>query len=433
MITHGYRLKMLNPFGGVKKIDKLLETDQLNQEFARLVEQITRRLLQAGLQGEEQFYEEVVKVTDEVLPCETTAIFILQNGEFQRMKVTTNLEAELPPEIYQPGEGLTGQALKRSSTGELSGQIFLYNTVSRKLHKNRVVEGNKTFLEIYQKQLPSGQVRHLLALPIYGPDYDKVVGILQVMNKLKHPSSTALSQVGFINRDVALLTIIATLVGNTLHNQHHLNRLKKLASISVGMESLTTPKKLYRYVAQEAAKVIGAEDCSIFRVDAAGEYLELVESLTTPPTDFGEHWRLRISQTPGCGLTAYVAASKKPEFFKGKEYKSHPACRDYHEHYRYLPSRDCHSLLIIPLLDFKGECLGVMRLTNKTQPDRINSFDQEDYEIAKTLGSQLANALRRETHFQHKNQQLKDFLKAQVKLLQLGQYGLEHLGDPALA
>lgn len=386
-----------------------------------LVNQLTAWSLSAADKTQPVLLVEVVNIVRDVLGCETAAVFLVEKGRAWRKTVSGIPAHLLPNEAYWAGEGLTGQVIGLKRDGEIFGQIVLNNWV----HATNTA--NNANVREYKRHLPSGQLRHLLALPIYSDN--RLIGILRVMNKLEKPGSRQHAPLGFVLDDVATLSIVATILGSALQQRANRQRLERLKDISEQLMHQSSEENIYKYVREQAEALLDIEDCTIFEVTSDGRYLRLVTSSTIPAEE-AQEWQREVKDAKGCGLTSFVAATGKPLFFNDASYTQHYAYRGYNKHYEHLASKNCQAMIILPLLDYEGNCRGVMRVLNPLSgPERINHFSSEDYQTAQIMASQLAHVLRREYHYRRKIEQKEHRVSLQNQLLDLEQYILSNLSD----
>ncbi len=370
------------------KLNKIVRQGYWGQGFERWIEPIISRLNQVSDENYNQaLYQEVIKIAQEDLACETVAIFMFQTGLVKRIKADGLTQRYLGEENYQPGQGLTGQVFGPARDGKFSRRIVRENNLSRT--QGLVNE----FVKAYSQFLPSKQLRHFLVVPIFAGDV--LVGAVRVMNKLERAGSSVLDPAGFSDKDVAILSIIADLVGTGLYKHNLTCHLQELSQAVSTLAGLTLKTELYQYFKEETARVLEAEDCTIYALDEQNSLLELVASKIIPLDDFGDHWRIKPEDRKRAGLVAWVAAAKTPLLLTGKEYKQHQAYRESGSYYRYLRTEDCHSVMVLPLLDSNAKCRGVVRFSNKLGLNVKSRFSQLDFEMAKLFCGQLANALSR--------------------------------------
>ena len=161
----------------------------------------------AGVSQLDPLFQLVVDTTRERLNAEISSLFLVEDGQLVR-KAIAGVENEwFPEESYEIGEGLTGRALVPSAGGKY-GTPILENEVDKSA---LVVQSH---LARYQARLPSGRVRHLLAVPLNGRDGS--FGVLRVVNRLQDDGT--LHPRGFGRDDLDLLSTIAGVVAVAVEN-----------------------------------------------------------------------------------------------------------------------------------------------------------------------------------------------------------------------
>jgi GAF domain-containing protein len=126
------------------------------------------------------------------LQAEVTALFLLEEDHLYRKAITGVANEWFQDETYAKGQGLTGQVV-------CEAELVCVNDVDT---NTKVIHEH---LKRYQQKLTSGQVKHLLAVPLIGQD--GLIGVLRVLNKLDGEGELSLA--GFTQYDQDLLTIIS--------------------------------------------------------------------------------------------------------------------------------------------------------------------------------------------------------------------------------
>lgn len=143
-------------------------------------------------------------------------------------------------------------------------------------------------------------------------------------------------------------------------------------------------KASYQLVADSLGRLVGAESCALFLVplDDPG-VLHLQAQSNSPGAVWdGQHRRIAIGDTPGGGLTAWIAAQGKPVKFTAHEIKDHPNwARTLPTHFG---SAEVHPLLAVPLMS-KSRCLGLLKAEKRAGAVRLDQdpgFTEQDLQIA---------------------------------------------------
>ncbi|KPL20463.1 MAG: hypothetical protein AMJ93_11860, partial [Anaerolineae bacterium SM23_84] len=140
------------------------------------------------------------------LQAETAAVFLWEGGKLRRKAVAGLPDNWFPEESYDSGEGLTGRAIV-PAVGQSYGQAIFCNSVGE---SSDVLQ---PYVEKYRDTLPSGELKHLIAVPLN--DREGSFGVLRVINRLK---GGKLSNNGFAQPDVDLFGIMATQVAMAIEN-----------------------------------------------------------------------------------------------------------------------------------------------------------------------------------------------------------------------
>ena len=177
--------------------------------------------------------------------------------------------------------------------------------------------------------------------------------------------------------------------------------LERLVEASRRLIEHTSMKELCSFCADTGAKVFDVEDCSLYVISEERHTVDLVASSGIP-----EHvWAKREAFIDGPGLTVHVARTGEALNFGGDEFKEHRAWAGRHEEpflepLEYLPSNKCHSLLIGPLVDSKGNRVGVLKLENKCGEGAGRRFLPFEVAMHKTFASHVGIAIERARLFQ---------------------------------
>jgi GAF domain-containing protein len=222
----------------------------------------------AGVSQLDPLFQLVVDTTRERLNAEISSIFLLEDGMLVR-KAIAGVENEwFPEESYETGGGLTGRALVPSaSDGGKYGAPILENEVDE---STVVIQSH---LARYQARLPSGRVRHLLAVPLNGRDGS--CGVLRVVNHLQADGS--LHPLGFRQDDVDLLSTIAGVVAVAVENARLFadasqarDRIETLYNVTSQFSTELDLHSVMETILRLTIASVGAEDGNIFVLDEDG-------------------------------------------------------------------------------------------------------------------------------------------------------------------
>jgi signal transduction histidine kinase len=191
---------------------------------------------------------------------------------------------------------------------------------------------------------------------------------------------------------------LADQVISTIEQWRQNDQLRQLSEVLASAIEETEATALYQFIVDAGARLLEAEDCSLFLNNTRNGTVEF-EASSRLPRELLERKEVPISADEGAGLTAFVAATGTPLSFVGEEYKSHPAWTRQVEHLDYLPSRGCRSLALVALRNPGGRITGVLKVENKQGIDANLGFTEFDREILlPTLANAAAIAIER-AHF----------------------------------
>jgi PAS domain S-box-containing protein len=164
-----------------------------------------------------------------------------------------------------------------------------------------------------------------------------------------------------------------------------------LSSVTSNLALHTNREGLYEFIIVAATKLLPARDCLLFiNSEGDNDTLELAATTVAYSTDKP---RIAISTMPGCGMVAYVAATRKPVRLAGPEIIGHPAWND--ELWRGLGWDSVgtgHSLLAVPMCLPDGQLVGVLAARDAEASDGFSEFDEI---LLKTLATNAAADIER--------------------------------------
>ncbi len=149
-------------------------------------------------------------------------------------------------------------------------------------------------------------------------------------------------------------------------------KLESVLRLTCQLNSARRLDELLDLLAEEAARLLGADRASIFLISPDGRWLESKVAL-------GSSERIRLDMAKG--IAGAVAVSGEPVIVE--DAYSDP--RFYVEVDQQTGYRT-KNLLAVPLLDFDGGRVGVLEILNKEE----GCFDSEDLALAQALASQAA-------------------------------------------
>ena len=268
----------------------------------------------------------------------------------------------------------------------------------------RLVQSNRPFMiisdynkwpgkaRIYQKPRTFGAV---LEVPLKWQE--QIVGVLYVDDEVGHT---------FTERDADLLRMFADQAAIALVNSDLIARdadkLRRLETLSRSynqimgnLASITLDERL-NLIAKNTADILDAEACGIFLVRQPG-FLSLEASYGHRKDAFTKGRLYTIKSDMRSGLTGYIAHEGVLFNAYGSSLTHHFAVKSEVSH---TPSRQCHSVLAIPLKKIvAGEetLIGLMRADNKKRGNRQAGpsigFTKEDEWILSLFADAVVVAL----------------------------------------
>ena len=210
-------------------------------------------------------------------------MFLLR-GEHLKRKAEVGIPHEwFADEAYQQDRGLTWQAFASSESFVLTNNASANGSILRE------------HLTKYKEQLPSHEVRHLLAVPIR--TQTKMLGVLRLVNKVEAPGRLAAK--GFTRSEGQVLVSLCSTVALALHSTQRLRQFTVLQSLVQKTSGLQSEEEAVNAVCAVACEAVNGdqsgivmfyEDGSVGRVvgqvvkAAAGESsLEARNPTTFPP------------------------------------------------------------------------------------------------------------------------------------------------------
>lgn len=137
-------------------------------------------------------------------------------------------------------------------------------------------------------------------------------------------------------------------------------------------------------VVQTGANLLNVEGCSLFEVKD-----KKVRLINSNYLDMYIDRQKPVSTDPGCGLTAWAAATGEAKIFNNSSYQQHPGWAGEVDHLSHLPHGVCQSLMLVPI-KHQREVIGVISLENKIHSGDITGFTGNDLKEAEFLADQVA-------------------------------------------
>ncbi|MCR4406664.1 MAG: GAF domain-containing protein [Anaerolineae bacterium] len=236
---------------------KVLREAETRRRWLDALHILSQRL--AGVSQLSPLFQLAADTTRARLNAEVSSVFLLENGRLAR-KAISGVENEwFPEESYEIGEGLTGRVLVPSEEGQYGAPV-LENEVDASA---MVIQDH---LARYQARLPSGKVKHLLAVPLNGREGS--FGVLRVVNRLRADGS--LHPTGFTQDDLDLLSTIAGVVAIAVDNVRLFttaaqarDRLEVLYNITSQFSTKLDLHSVMETILRLTIASVGAEDGNI--------------------------------------------------------------------------------------------------------------------------------------------------------------------------
>lgn len=176
--------------------------------------------------------------------------------------------------------------------------------------------------------------------------------------------------------------------------------------------------KLFGRILNEALELTGADAGTIYILDK--DYLEFNYMITKSKgvnrsSDRGEISipPVKLGRTHVC---ACCAIDKKliniPDIYDSKEYDFSGA-----QNYDSLNDYRTKSMLVVPMLDETGDCIGVLQLINDTENGKIVAFDEMDEQVIRAFASFAAISLNNRILNDSINELLKSFVTIMVEAI----------------
>jgi PAS domain S-box-containing protein len=187
----------------------------------------------------------------------------------------------------------------------------------------------------------------------------------------------------------------AELAAGETEKLHRLEAIVKVSNEMFANLGQGTLEDRLQRILKRMAELLNAEHCGISLVKQPGK-LTLVASYGHREGSVGQGREFEIRGGPGSGLSGYIAYEGKLFIAHGAELTEHFATRRLEAH--HLPSRECFSLLAIPLKHgASGKLLGLLRADNKRDAAGLAGphihFTEEDAWIIRFLSDAVVVAL----------------------------------------
>ena len=375
---------------GSKCISRIKKNEQWRLEGGML-KKIFGSVLQMKFSGSENdLCQELVESFREILPFDLARIRLLdRSGEYLQTVAAASPTLNGPPKDYHDNVPL--QKLETFFTQE--------NQVERSYFINGENPIWKSFADHYLEVPPQTIYEHnnwgrydALFTPIITED-DEMIGYFSV----DMPTAWEGPQKDIIEAIGACASVIAWSI--ELHREKILSAQKQ-KYVKIFIERITEMiskdfNTLGEVIVNIGADLLNSEACSLYLVKDK-KYIELTHSTYLRGTRYiGRRKPIRVQ--PKSGLTSWVAASKKPIRMGKEEFQELEVWSGEHEQLEYLKSGGSESVMILPLLDKKGDIRGVLSFENKyknnSTEEEITLFSKEDQDLADTLAEEIGVSL----------------------------------------
>lgn len=357
-----------------------------------------------------KIYDVVTRHISAIVQPEIVSIFlyneatrILENvAEVRGGQPIDNPEGE-----YGPGDSLTGRVFADGTT------ILLPNPTDLQPVNpagESIVDPATT--TAYLHRIPSGQLKHYLAVPIrVGGD---VRGVLRALNKTSRyydvlsASSTprALLDRGFSTECRSIMEITASHLGVAIHNaellqqrERQVERVHALGAVGRLINSKIEIDELLKVTIKTMAEVMQAEICMLFLKDPQEERVVLKQVFGIPETLLPNS-----SYAFGEGVTGRVAVTGVPQIIQTVfgEGKYDAPIHAYLAAKHGRPAQ-ATSVLVVPIRT-RDQILGVMKVINKVGDQR--TYDHDDLEVFQTFADYVGVAIANAQIYKHANDRL---------------------------
>jgi len=318
------------------------------------------------------------RVTTEVMDADRTSVFLLDETADELWSIVAQGMAE--NEIRMPsGAGIAGHV---ASTGEIANVTDAYADP----HFNREVDRRTGY-----------RTRNMLVMPLKGRE-GRALGVLQVLNKREGP---------FTFDDEEQLRVIASYtsvaVSNALmgrENERLLHRQRVILEAAQAIGRIMPIAELLAIIAKLTSEILDADRSTVFIHDR----------------DRGELWSMvaegerEIRFPASKGIAGAVAVTGKtlyiPEAYDDPRFNKEI---DRQTGYR------TKSMLTMPMLDKRGEVMGVFQVLNKKAPSgRLEDslpFDADDEKLLTMLAAQAAISIENNLLYRQRQEMFSSFIE----------------------
>ncbi len=303
--------------------DKLIRSTThvrgLKRERTRWFETYTelgKRL--SGFSDLNELMKFVVSETNKLLEAEVSSLFLIdEKSNYLTRVATAGLPDEwLPTESYLIGQGIVGGTVTPTAGQPYGAPI---HTLEADAHENV----DARYLAQYQKRLASGQVKHLITVPLNR--HDSSFGVLRVINKIE--PSGSLSNAGFTPEDADFLVTIASMAAIAIDNTRLLEEthrsVREIRAVHDASEAMASSLQIEQVLEQIVALAGPVADSDHTGVVLVGDDGKLMTSVATTTLEPPLHKRARAD-----GVTQQVIRTRQPiyidDLIEPSEYAHNP-------------------------------------------------------------------------------------------------------------
>jgi signal transduction histidine kinase len=190
-----------------------------------------------------QTLEEIYKLTTETtmteLNCRTSSIFLFsKDGKLERKYIAGLEGVNVPPEVYERGQGLTGKTVgdpHKYGVPHVCDNIKNENVIQKDPKVKKYVENYE--IAIKKTFGIDEEAKHVVTIPLNGKN--RTFGVLRIINKIDH-TTNKLSKDGIKGLEKDWLILISSIVATAVAN---IKKQEKINSISRINELLSTKKE----------------------------------------------------------------------------------------------------------------------------------------------------------------------------------------------
>jgi PAS domain S-box-containing protein len=337
----------------------------------------------------EEIYKIVLRRLSDGLKAEVVSIFLL-NETSQKLENVAEFRADVwhhSEERYAPPEALVGRVFTTQQPERVNVGLAvpLDVEIAKALAQERI------------NDIPSGELRHWLAVPV--KIGDQMLGVIRAVNKRSEyytqeearTSNICLLKAGFSPDCQLELEMAASHLAVAVKNAElfgevnkRVDRLEAIQAVGISIGSEQDIEALLEKIVSEAAQVMHAEICMLLLANEEGDEITLTQSYGMPLMEdvvyrFGERKTGKVASRG-----APILERQADKHYEGKyDDRIISFLRRKHQD----SEADIQSFMAVPILG-KGKVLGVIKVINKLEPPY--QFDNDDLGLFQMFASQIA-------------------------------------------